>query len=306
MEIVERRVLSSDGVHELIGKVYIPEGEPIGLFQVVHGMIEHIGRRGYDLFMREIAEKGFVVFGYDHLGHGKTAEADGSHGYIAKKDGWKLLIDDVAVFGNAMKKEFGAALPYILMGHSMGSFIVRLTAQYHPGLCDKLIIMGTGGPNPAAGVGLALIGLLKLFKGDKGYSNLIDGIAFGSYNKRFADENDIKSWLTKDKETRSEYKTDPFCSFRFTLSAMGDLIRLNRNCNSKKWASSLRKDLPILLVSGCEDPVGDYGKGVTKVYEMLKNAGANADMKLYPDCRHEILNDTCRSDVMADISAFIK
>ncbi|MBR4799665.1 MAG: alpha/beta fold hydrolase, partial [Clostridia bacterium] len=304
IEVLEKRVLSSDGVHELVGKVYLPEGESRGLFHVVHGMTEHIGR--YDGFMREIAQAGYTVFGYDHLGHGLTAEADGSFGFIAHKDGWKRLVGDVYVFGAAMAKEYGEELPRILMGHSMGSFIVRLAAAEFAGkgICEKLIIMGTGGPNPAAGAGQAVIGLLKLFKGDKGYSSFVEKLAFGTYNSHFADEHDEKSWLTKDVSVREAYVADKYCTFRFTVSAMGDLIKMNRECNKKSWPGKLDPNLKILLVSGSEDPVGDYGKGVSKVFSMLIGAGADAKMKLYDNCRHEILNDTSRAEVISDILGF--
>ncbi|MBR4799704.1 MAG: alpha/beta fold hydrolase [Clostridia bacterium] len=306
ISVIEKRVLSSDGVHELAGKVYLPEGESRGLFQVVHGMTEHIGR--YDGFMREIAQAGYTVFGYDHLGHGLTAEADGSFGFIAHKHGRDRLVEDVFVFSNAVAKEYGENLPRILMGHSMGSFIVRLAAADYAGkgLCEKLIIMGTGGPNPAAGAGQAVIGLLKLFKGEKGYSGFVEKLAFGTYNSHFADENDEKSWLTKDVSVRKAYVADKYCTFRFTLSAMGDLIKMNRECNKKSWPGKLDPELKILLVSGSEDPVGDYGKGVSKVFSLLAGAKPEVKIKLYEGCRHEILNDTSRAEVISDILDFIK
>lgn len=304
VNVTEKKVLSSDGIHQLAGKVYLPDGGIKGLFHVVHGMTEHIGR--YDGFMRAVAEAGYAVFGYDHLGHGLTAEADGSFGFIAHRDGWKRLVEDVYVFGAAMAEEYGKDLPRILMGHSMGSFIVRLAAAEYAdrGICEKLIIMGTGGPNPAAGAGQAVIGLLKLFKGEKGYSDFVEKLAFGTYNSHFADEHDEKSWLTKDVSVRKAYVADKYCTIRFTLSAMGDLIKMNRTCNKKSWPKKLDPNLKILLVSGSDDPVGDYGKGVSKVCTMLMSANADARMKIYSDCRHEILNDTSREEVIKDILGF--
>ena len=297
---IGKKVLSSDKEHELSGHVYIPEGEPKGLFHVVHGMTEHISR--YDGFMNEMAENGYIVFGYDNLGHGDTARDDSELGYIAKKDGWKRLVEDVHVFGEEMRQEYGSELPYILMGHSMGSFIVRLTAtefNFH----DKLIVMGTGGPNPAAGAGLAVIGLTKKLRGERHVSPMVEKMAFGTYNERFGDD-DKYSWLTKDKEVRDRYREDKFCTFHFTSSAMGDLIKLNSESNKKTWAAGMDKKKPVLLVSGSEDPVGSYGEGVKKVCEMLKEEGVPMEMKLYPDCRHEILNDSCRGEVIKDILAF--
>lgn len=299
--VIEKKVPSCDGIHELAGKVYLPEGDPKGLFHVVHGMTEHIGR--YDAFMRAAAEAGFVCFGYDHLGHGRTAKDDSELGYIAKKNGWKLLAQDVAEFADAMKKEYGDDLHYILLGHSMGSFVVR-TAAETTFIPDRLVVMGTGGPNPAAKAGSAMMGVMKTFKGGHAYSDLAEKLAFGKYNDRFAGENDPRSWLTKDTGVRATYSQDKFCTFRFTVSAYQDLMRLTSFCNGKKWFKNIDKSLPILLVSGSEDPVGNYGEGVKTVYERLKAEGAQVEMKLYENCRHEILNDTCRGEATADILEF--
>ena len=300
--MIEKKVPSSDGKHELIGRVYLPDGEARGLFQVVHGMTEYIGR--YDRFMRALASAGFVVFGYDHLGHGLTARDESELGFIAEKDGWTLLVDDVERFAAAVRAEYGESLPYYLMGHSMGSFIVRLTAAKY-NKQDKLIVMGTGGPNAAAGAGLALTNLIKTLRGARHHSKLVYALAFGSYNKRFGDEKDMLSWLTKDRSVREKYSKDKLCSFMFTVSAMSDLITLNKNSNKKEWAAAMDKKKPVLLVAGTDDPVGDYGKGVAAVRDMLAAAGVPVEMKLYENCRHEILNDTSYDEVVRDILEFV-
>lgn len=303
IKVINKEVLSSDKIHQLKGKIYIPEGSARGLFHVVHGMTEHIAR--YDAFMRKIAEEGYIVFAYDHLGHGKTAVDKSELGFIAHENGWEKLVDDVFIFGNEIKKAMGEKLPFILMGHSMGSFIVRLTAAKYNHY-DKLIVMGTGGPNPAAGAGIKVAGSIKKLKGERHISKTIYKMAFGTYNQRFAQENDKYAWLSTMIEDRDEYRDDPYCTFLFTVSAMEDLIKLNKYCNDKSWFAAIDKAKPILLIAGGEDPVGDYGKGVKKVYDALKNAGADVQMKLYAGCRHEILNDVCRDKVTADIISFIK
>lgn len=304
IKVLNKKVMSSDGKHVLAGKVYLPEGELKGLFHVVHGMEEHIGR--YDGFMREMAEDGYIVFGYDNLGHGYSVNSDDEHGFIAEKDGWKYLVNDVAVFGRAMKKQYGEELLYILMGHSMGSFIVRNAAE-HFDLQDKLIIMGTGGPNKAAAAGLGLIKTMKAAHGnDHGrfVSDRISALAFGTYNERFEGESDHR-WLSTDPEVVTAFENDPMCQYRFTVSAMEDLMRLLIRCNSRRWFDSINKDKPILLLSGSEDPVGDYGAGVNTVYDGLIACGANVRMKLYEGYRHEILNDKCHGEVVEDIKKFI-
>ena len=252
----------------------------------------------------EESDENYIVIGYDHLGHGKTARGADELGFIAHENGWERLVDDVFVYGNEIRRAMGNSLPFILMGHSMGSFIVRLTAAKYDHW-DKLIVMGTGGPNPAAGAGIAMAGMIKKLKGERHISNMIYKTAFGTYNKRFESENDPYAWLSVDRANRDKYRVDPFCTFKFTVSAMQDLIRLNKACNVKAWFASVNRQKPILLVSGGEDPVGDYGTGVTKVYESLKAAGADVQMKLYAGYRHEILNDYCRDEVTADIKRFI-
>ena len=295
------RVRSIDGVHTLAGVVYIPAGDPVGILQVVHGMTEYIGR--YDRFMTEMAEAGFVVCGHDHLGHGQTADPS-EWGYIAPKNGWDILCRDAKAFGDEVRKEYGQELPYILMGHSMGSFIARLTAEKYV-KPDALIIMGTGGPNPAAGVGIALTGLVKAFRGGKHISKLVYMLAFGGYTKPFKKENDIYAWLTNDRAVRDVYRKDPLCTFLFTTSAMGDLIRLTKESNRAAWFKALPDGLPILLVSGKDDPVGGMGKGVGTVYRKLQKAGKQVTCHLYEEYRHEILNDTCYDLVVKDIQSFL-
>lgn len=303
--VKEFKVPSSDGVHTLWGQIYLPGGEARGYLHVVHGMTEHIRR--YEPLMRHFAELGYLVFGYDHLGHGYTAKDMNELGYIAERDGWQRLADDVGVFAAAVRTAYplGAGKPYYLMGHSMGSFIVRVAVArgLRP---DKLIVMGTGGPHPASGVGLALIKTVKAFRGGKTYSPFVDRLTFGSYNKRFSADGDPRAWLTRDAAHRAKYAADPYCTFHFSLSAMQDLVTLNRRANSGEWFRSMPKALPILLVSGSDDPVGSYGRGVTKVYEKLRKTGhENVRLTLYPGGRHEILNDACAGEVVSDITSFL-
>ncbi len=297
-----KEIPSVDGVHTLRVRVFEPEGEIKGLFHVVHGMTEHLDREGYVTFMSTLAGNGYLAFGYNHIGHGDTARDDSELGFIAHKDGWKYLVGDVANAERSVREEH-PGLPLYLLGHSMGSFIVRLAAK--DAKPDKLIVMGTGGPNPAAGAGIALAGLIKTFRGERHISPFIENTAFGKYNERF-DKTRKYDWLSKDHHVQDVYAADKYCTFHFTVSAMRDLVVMNKKCNEKTWFTSFDKKLPVLLVSGSDDPVGDYGKGVTTVYEGLKAAGCNVKMKLYENCRHEILNETCREEVTNDILDFIK
>lgn len=303
MAFTTREILvpSTDGIHTLKGIAYIPDGEIKGVFHLVHGMCEYIGR--YEHFLPFFAENGFVCVGYDHLGHGNTAN-EGELGFIAENGGHKLLVDDVNRFAESVKTEY-PDVPYILMGHSMGSFIVRLAAAKYRGLADKLIICGTAGSNPAAAAGIVLAKLIKTVKGARAYSPFIENMAFGSYNKYFK-ENSPHAWLTKDENIMEKYADDKFCHYHFTVSALADLITLTYSCNLSTWYIDMPKNLPVLLISGSEDPVGNYGRGVREVYDkLIKNGQKDVSLRLYENCRHEIHNDTCAEESKNDILEFI-
>ncbi len=300
--VTDYSVPSADGIHTLSGVIYKPQSEIKGLFHLVHGMTEYIGR--YDPLMSFLADAGYLVFGYDHLGHGKTARDESELGFIAHKDGWRYLVEDVIRFEDAVQKEY-PDLSLVLMGHSMGSFIVRLAAEKPEFRGTKLIVCGTGGPNPAAPVGLLICDVMRLLFGEKHISPLVESVAFGAYNRQFEGLSPY-DWLTKDRAVIARYEKDPFCTFHFTVSAMHDLVELNARCNKRKWFSAFRKDLPVLLIAGDRDPVGNYGKGVTAVYDRLKGAGVrDVTLRLYENCRHEIHNDTCKDEMFADIHSFI-
>lgn len=298
----KRTITSTDGVHELVVKVFRPEGEVKGLFQVVHGMQEYIGR--YESFMAMMAENGYLCFGHDHIGHGDTAKETGDFGFFASKDGWKIVVDDVYRVGSEIKKDFPEQ-NIILMGHSMGSFIVRLSAADHADFYHGLVVMGTGGPNPLAGIGIGLAGLIGTVRGEKHISPLIEKMAFGAYNKRWPEEAPL-GWLSRKKENVEKYAADPYCSFHFTVSALRDLVTMNKKCNEKAWFDRIvATGLPLFFVSGADDPVGDWSKGVLTVKSELEKRGVkNLRVKLYPEARHEILNDLCADEVLADLLAW--
>ncbi len=301
-EIRKLAVNSTDNIHTLEGKIFIPNGEIKGLFHIVHGMTEYIDR--FDHLFSFLAENGYVAFGFDNLGHGKTAKSTDELGFIAHKNGWKYLVHDCIAYSKAVKEMFPDK-KLILMGHSMGSFITRLAVEYENELYDKYIICGTSGPNPLSKSGIILAGLIKLLYGEKHISKTLYGIAFGSYNKKFEPISEFE-WLTKDREIINKYSQDSFCNFKFTVSAIIDLMKLLSNCNRKDWFKSINKSLPVFIISGEDDPVGNYGKGVITVYERLKKEGSNVRLKLYKSCRHEIHNDSCKEEMFSDILSFLK
>lgn len=300
-ETFEKKVPSSDGKHTLSGIVYLPSGDARGIFHLVHGMTEYIGR--YSHIFEALASAGYICVGFDNLGHGNTVD-ESDLGFIASHNGWSYMVDDVKLFADSIKKDY-PSLPYILMGHSMGSFITRVAISRYNDLADKYICCGTAGKNSAAMAGLALCNIIKAFCGERTVSPFLENMVFGSYNKRF-DGNSNYEWLTKDREVIEKYSADKFCTFHFTVSAMHDLIKLMYICNGKKCFKETKNNLPILIVAGDSDPVGNYGKGVKWVYNSFKASGkTDVTLFLYKDCRHEIHNDSCKEKMLEDILKFI-
>ncbi len=298
--VVRLSVASSDGIHNLSGVLYEPKGEVKGLFHIVHGMTEYIER--YSHLMSFLADAGFAVFGYDNLGHGKTVSDKSELGFIAHKKGYDYLVRDVKVFEDEIIKRYPEK-PLVLMGHSMGSFIARLAAVRFKQMYKALVVCGTGGPNPLGGAGLLICNVIKMFCGERHISPLVEKMAFGAYNKHFEGISKY-DWLTKDRSRIEKYADDEYCTFHFTVSALYDLIKLNCLANQKK-GYAVDKRLSVLLVSGDMDPVGNYGKGVKKVFEGYLKAGVlNTEIKLYENCRHEIHNDTCSEEMFRKIAEF--
>ncbi|MBQ6540532.1 MAG: alpha/beta hydrolase, partial [Oscillospiraceae bacterium] len=183
-----------------------------------------------------------------------------------------------------------------------GSFIVRLAAVRDKH--DKLIGLGTDGPRSEYIISQYYLSLLKAVKGERYISPMSKKLAFGKYNERFGNDDPL-NWLTKNADVRDAYRADRLCTYDFTTGAYLDLVKLLRRCNTKKWAESLNKNKPVLLMSGTDDPVGHYGAGVRKVNDMLRDAGVPVTMKLYENCRHEVINETCYDDALNDMLKFV-
>lgn len=302
MKKSERNFTSKDGKSKMRAIIYEPAGEAKGILQVVHGMSEYIDR--YADFMEYLCARGWICCGHDHLGHGKLAPKE-DLGYFADRDGWKLLIEDVHQVTELVREMF-PSLPYALMGHSMGSFVARLTAVKYKSDYMALIICGTGGRNRLDGLGVVLFDAMCFFRGPRHRSRFIDNAMAKIFNKGFEKDRNI-NWISRDKEMVARYSQDPLCGFGFTASAMRDLVRLTRNANSEEWFRAFPKDLPTFLISGTHDPVGDYGKGVARVYDnLVKNGASEVSITLYPEGRHEILNEINKREVYEDVERFLR
>ncbi len=276
---------------------------PTALLQISHGMCEYFNR--YAEFAAYMARRGVLVFGHDHLGHGASAASEADLGFTAEGGGADALVEDVHFLSLRMKMEYPNT-PLVLFGHSMGSFIAREAVARHPEVYNAAIFCGTGGPDMPAKAGKLLARLLMLFQGERHRSPLLKSISFAGYNKKYNDVQTPVDWLTRDREIVEAYRSDPWCNYVFTLRAYHDLFTLVESVSAKGWASRLPEGIPYLVVSGEMDPVGGWGIGVKKVADRMRAAGLNTTLRLYPEMRHEILNELGREQVYEELELWMK
>ena len=298
---------SRDGKSRIHAVRYRPEdtGQVRCVLQVVHGMAEYAER--YEEFAAYLVERGFVVTGDDHLGHGKSVGQGGKQGYFCEQDPATVLVRDVHRLKKLTEERY-PGVPYVLMGHSMGSFITRnYLCRYGTGISGA-VIMGTGmQPKAVLDMARLVAGIQKLFCGSGHVSRLLDRLAFGGYGRGITDRRTAFDWLSRDRERVDRYIADPMCGFTFTVNGFGALFELVLRLYSPENLAAVPRELPVFMVSGDADPVGDYGKGVRRAYDSLVAAGlTDIRLKLYPGGRHELLNETNRSQVMQDICRWVE
>ena len=295
---------SSDGKNTIHAELFIPSDNNIkGVVQISHGMMDYIGR--YQGMADALCKAGFAIAGNDHLGHGDSVATPDDYGFFASKGGYRYVIDDVKKMNDLIRKEI-PDVPVVLLGHSMGSFIARLYALDYRDSIDGLIIHGTAGPNPATGAGKLLVKILRAIKGERHRSKFVCSLADGGYNKGFDPAEGSGAWLTRDPSMVADRVGNPKNDFIFTLAGYEDLFNFLGNCNSSSWFRQFPKDLPTLVISGKEDPVGGFGKGVQYVYDNLAKNGANVELKFFEGARHELFNETNRDEVFSYLVAWLE
>lgn len=300
MKKEEFSFLSTSGICNIRAVRYLPDGEIKAILQISHGMQEFIDR--YDNFASFLCDHGFLVTGNDHLGHGGSINSEDDWGFFAENDGNRALLDDLYELTKLTKKKY-PNVPYFLLGHSMGSFYARQYICEHGDELKGAIIMGTGHqPLPVVKAGMQACKLFALGKGWRYRSKAVEAMAFGSYNKKFEPAETDKEWLTKDRNIINWYINEPRCSYKFTLNGYYNMFMGISRLHDKNLLNRIPKDLPIIFVSGQDDPVGDFGKGVQAAFDSVKEAGCkNVEMKLYPNDRHEILNELDKEIVYDDL-----
>ena len=269
--------------------------------QITHGMAEH--KRRYIPFMEYIASLGGACIISDMRGHGETSNP-ADYGYFGE-NGVEATLSDLHQIGLVLRQKY-PGLPMILFGHSMGSLVARSYAAEHDHDLAALILSGEASNNPAVGAGLFLTRLMALFRGDRYRSPLIESMSTGAYDKAFP-EGEKFQWLSVNEENRQKYIEDPGCGFPFTLNGYDTLFSFMKRTYSPKFYHVWRKDMPILFLSGEEDPVMGDKKAFEDAVRFMRDMGyRNVRSKLYPGMRHEILMESERETVYADVVAFIE
>lgn len=294
---------SSDGKTNIHACIWPCEGETGAVLQIIHGMAEYAER--YAPFAEYLNKHGITVCAEDHLGHGKSVADKDCYSYFAERKGYAPVLEDIRSLTEIVRPKY-EGVPYFVMGHSMGSFFCRKYISLYGAELAGAVVMGTGfKPEAVTGPAKFMTRLVALFKGWKHKSKFIDNLAFGAYNKKFEKRTDF-DWLSENKENVDKYIADDLCGITFTCNGFFGLFSILGEACKKRTFRVTDKNLPIYLVAGADDPVGDFSKGVVKVYEKYQKAGIeDVSLTLYRGGRHEILNDNCAPQVYEDVRDFI-
>lgn len=294
---------ASQGMGKIHGHRWLPQGEPKAVLQIVHGIAEFVER--YDEFARYLTGLGYVVVAEDHMGHGQSINGGGIRGYFhggwftAVEDTYRLLQDTKAQYPN---------IPYVLFGHSMGSFMARtILCRYPDSGISAAIVCGTGWQPAFALPALCKTMELVCSRGDETKPNqTLQNLVFGSYNRKVEHPRTPYDWLSRDADIVDAYIAHPLCGFTASAGLLRDLVQGIHFVEQPNHLAAMRKNLPVFFIAGGDDPVGNYGKGVQKTAEAFRKAGlTDVSVRIYPLCRHEILNEINRQEIFEDISQWL-
>lgn len=291
----QRVMLRAADGHDIPLQIWRPDGKPTRALQIVHGLGEHAGR--YQRFAEAAAARGMVVYCHDHRGHGEHAD---QHGYFAGKNGWATVVADVHAVFREIREQY-PDLPVVLLGHSMGSYISQSFLMRNSPEVAALILSASTWPSR---IKLAFARVLARFESwrlDRHRSSkLLDSLGFASFNKPFRPARTELDWLTRDAAEVDKYIADPLCGGPYTTSLWLDLTAGLAEITSDTALRRIDASLPILITGGEADPVGG-DKGMTKLLQHYAQTGhQRLRVKIYPDARHEMLNETNRDEVSGD------
>lgn len=293
----------SKGAGKIHGCRWTPEESPRAVVQIVHGIAEYVER--YDEFAAYLNGLGFLVVAEDHMGHGQSVGENGIQGYF--HGGWFTAVEDTMT----LLRETQAAypdIPYVLFGHSMGSFMARtILCKYPDSGISAAVICGTGW-QPAALLPpvTRFIEAVCRKDGEDQPSAFLENLVFGSYNRRVEHPRTAYDWLSRDAKIVDAYIAHPMCGFTPTAGLLREMMKGLTFIEKPAHLEAMKKDLPVFFVAGGDDPVGSYGKGVRHTVSQFKKAGmTDVSCRIYPLCRHEILNEINRREIFEDIGGWI-
>lgn len=292
--------LSADGKTAIHAVEWLPEGEVRFVLQIAHGVAEYILR--YAPLAEFLTARGFAVVGHDHLGHGSSVAEGAPRLYFGPKGSWNWVVEDIYTLRTLAGRRF-PGVPYFLLGHSMGSFLLRTYLVRYPGTVDGAIIMGTG-HMPAAALSAAKFFVAQqiLKVGDKKSSAAVTKLSFGTYNRMFAPNRTAFDWITVSTAAVDAYIKDPLCGDNPTMGLFREMLSGMTFMGRMENIRKMNANTPMIFLSGSMDPVGSCGKGVQQAFHLFQKAGMrNVSIKLYPGLRHEILNEDCREVVFRDL-----
>ena len=291
---------SADGKTAVHAVEWLPEGPVRAVLQISHGVAEYILR--YEPFAEYLTARGFAVAGHDHVGHGDSVAPGGARLYFGPRGSWNWVVDDLYPRRDLAGKRFSGA-PVFLLGHSMGSFLARTYLIRYPGTMAGAVIMGTGQMPAAVIAGGRLVAAVERWKvGEEHTSPVVDKLAFGAYNRIFAPNRTGFDWLSLDEGNVDRYIADPLCGGNASIGLFREMLSGLRFIAKPENLKKMNTHTPILFVSGAMDPVGDCSKGVLRACHSFEKAGCrDVSVKLYPELRHEILNEGCREEIYGDI-----
>jgi alpha-beta hydrolase superfamily lysophospholipase len=297
---------------KLFVRRWIPSGPPAGVVHIVHGMAEHSFR--YDRLARRLRERGFEVWAADQRGHGKTADPrvndpgrGGLLGHCADRDGFFTVVADIDVL-NGKIREVRPKTPIYLLGHSWGSFLAQAYIENHGARLAGCALSGTRGPGGlTVALGAPFLALLAFFKGSRRGSVLAHALADGPYNKPFRPNRTPFDWLSRDDKEVDAYAADPLCGKLCSAGFYRDLVGALAKIHTPKALGGIPRDLPVYIFGGTADPVGDMGSSPTALINVYRSLGLeDLEFVLYPDARHETLNETNREEVTANLISWLE
>lgn len=288
---------------QLAALLYEPEAcAPKAIVQIVHGMCEHKER--YIPFAEFLVRNGYAVVLHDHRGHGGSVRSSRDLGYMYK-GGWKAMVEDVRTVAEFAKTRI-PGVPVILIGHSMGSMVVRSYVKRYDSSIKQLFVIGSPSDNPAKGAGIMLCKVLGLL-GWHRRPGILQNMSFGTFNKPFEGEGYPSAWVCSDKQVLEEYHKDPLCQFVFTTNGFMNLLKLMKDCYSVNGWAMKNPDLPITFLSGSDDPCRTSDDAFASAVDNMRAVGyQNVRSHLYPKMRHEILNESDKEMVWNDIVSQIE